>query len=193
VGDEIVPHLIGTDLPVVAAPPLVRYRKVSADLAPYLDTWDPSFKDWGAAAVPHDARYLRLTRYEDAGKGAVALSPRAPRFGGKVFVLVGPANSSATFQFAEQVQQSGLVKLVGQPTGGNRRGINGGAFFFLRLPNSGIELDVPLIARFPAANPPDARLLPDLPVTPTVEDIVAGKDAELVAVRKHLQIDGGKR
>lgn len=64
----------------------------------------------------------------------------------------GVANSSATFQFADQVQQAKL-------------GINGCALFFLRLPNSGIELDVPLIARFPVGNQPGAGLQPISEIT----------------------------
>ena len=66
----------------------------------------------------------------------------APRYTGRVWVLVGADNSSATFEFAQVVQRNRLATLVGQPTGGNQRGINGGAFFFVRLPKSGIELDL---------------------------------------------------
>ncbi|MCS3810253.1 hypothetical protein FHY19_003321 [Xanthomonas arboricola] len=61
---------------------------------------------------------------------------------GRVFVLTSADNSSATFEFARQLQRNGLATLVGQPTGGNLRGINGGAFFFLHLPNSHIEVDL---------------------------------------------------
>jgi hypothetical protein len=70
----------------------------------------------------------------------------------------------------------------GQPTGGNQRGINGGAFVFLRLPGSGIELDLPLIGQFPDGDRPDAGLEPDIPVVPTVSDIASGRDAEMDAV-----------
>jgi hypothetical protein len=82
------------------------------------------------------------------------------------------------------VQRRRLGTLVGQPTGGNQRGITGGAFFFLRLPKTGIEVDVPLIGQFPVAAtlPPDAGLAPDVLVRPTIEDIASGRDAELEAV-----------
>lgn len=183
VGDEILPHLIAEPLVVPQSLRLVRYRKVPEALAPMLDTWDPSFKDWGEQAVPHDPRYFALRR---DGDGDTTIAPRAPRVGGRVFVLVGAANSSATFQFARQVQQTGVATLVGQPTGGNQRGINGGAFFFLRLPNTRIELDLPLIATFPPGNPPDAGLTPELLVMPTADDIAAGRDVEIAAVRAAL-------
>lgn len=80
------------------------------------------------------------------------------------------------------MQQSKLGTLVGQSTGGNQRGINGGAFFFLRLPKSQIELDLPLIGSFPVSPQPDQGLTPDVVVTLTLQDIVEGKDPEMAAV-----------
>jgi hypothetical protein len=59
------------------------------------------------------------------------------------------------------VRRSGLARIYGQPTGGNQRGINGGSFFFVRLPNSGLEADLPLVGVFPKEPKPDAGLLPD--------------------------------
>ncbi len=79
---------------------------------------------------------------------------------------------------------------MGRPTGGNLRGINGGAFFFLRLPASGLELDVPLIARFPGGSPPDAGIVPDIEVRPEISDILAGRDLEMAAVRRLLTTTG---
>jgi hypothetical protein len=189
VGDEILKRLI--DAPLVPPPSarLVRYRAVAADLRPYLDTWDPSFADWGARAVPLErpwptappVEYFALRNDADEGESAT-LQPAERRYRGRVFVLVDAVNSSATFQFARRVQEQGLGTLVGQPTGGNRRGINGGAFFFLRLPNSGLEVDLPLIGYFPAEPQPDAGLVPDVVVPRSAEDLAAGRDAELAAV-----------
>ena len=71
------------------------------------------------------------------------------RFAGDVFVIVDASCSSATLQFAQIIQQNRLGLLAGESTGGNQRGINGGAFFFLRLPSSRIEIDVPLVGLLP--------------------------------------------
>ena len=136
VGNEIIAHLI--DEPITLSPMrrLVRYRKVPDDLLPYLDTWDKSFRDWGPAAVdipdawrtaPHEVSYLKLTRYDDDATGDV-IKPSGQRFRGRVFVLIDATNSSATFQFAQNIQRHHLGLLIGQPTGGSLRGINGGAF-----------------------------------------------------------------
>jgi hypothetical protein len=100
--------------------------------------------------------------------------------------LVSAVKSSATFEFASAVRRAGAGKLVGQPTGGNLRGINGGAFFFLNLPNSRLEIDLPLIGQFPVEPQPDAGLQPDIRVRPSVAAIAAGHDGELEAVRADL-------
>jgi hypothetical protein len=185
VGDEILPHLIARTLTQREPERRVRYRKVPDTLAPMLDTWDPSFKDWGAEAVEYDSRFYTLHEGGQA-PGVKRYDPSPPRYAGRLFVLVGPTNSSATFQFAQQVQRAHLGTLVGRPTGGNQRGINGGAFFFLRLPNTQIEMDLPLIARF-AKHAPDAGLVPDLPVKPSAQDVAMGRDAELIAVRQTMR------
>ncbi len=185
VGDVIVSHLITKPVPRQAVSRLVRYRKVPEDLVPYLDTWDPSFKDWGKAAIDSTDRFYRLRRNADDDFGGM-IAPALPRFEGRLWVLVGAANSSATFEFAQTVWQNKLGTLVGQQTGGNQRGINGGAFFFLRLPKSGIELDLPLIGQFPSGARPDAGIEPDIKVVPTVADIAAGRDAEMEAVRAQV-------
>ena len=159
----------------------VKYRKTPADLDAYLDTWDPSFKDWGNDAQPLGNGLYRLIEKDGASRAPIM--PKGPRFRGKPIVLVDATNSSATFQFANTVQANQLGVLVGSPTGGNLRGINGGAFFFLRLPASGIEADLPVIGSFPAKPQPDEGLVPDIMVSDSVEDIASGRDAVLERAR----------
>lgn len=178
VGDVILGHLIDREIALPGYLRLVRYRKVPDDLRPYLDTWDKSFADWGKSAVPYDRRFYRLTRYDDDARGHV-LQVEGPRYAGKLYVLIGPTNSSATFQFAQEVRSLHLGTLVGNATGGNLRGINGGAFFFLRLPGSGLEVDLPLIGTFPTTPQQDAGIEPDVRVPVTVGDIARSRDAVL--------------
>lgn len=71
-------------------------------------------------------------------------------------VLMEPQNRSTTFTFAQLVQHERLGRLIGEPTGGNRCGINSGAFFNIRLPGSKLEVDLPLIGTFPGVEQPDA-------------------------------------
>lgn len=193
-GNEIIARLIDRPIPFVALQTFVRYRSTPERLNAYLDTWDDSFRNWGDAAQPiaapkilagsPDVPYFKLQR---AGRIA-AIEPKGPRFAGRVFVLVDAVCSSATYQFTKVVKENKLATIIGEPTGGNQRGINGGAFFFLRLPNSKIEMDLPLIASFPPDDQPtpDAGIDPDVLVPTTAEDIAKGRDPQMEAVRRAL-------
>jgi hypothetical protein len=178
VGGVLLAHLIDAPLHADAYRRLVRYRRVPDALRAYLSTWDPSFFDWKTDAKPYDARFWQLAS-EDA-----PIEPAAPRFTGALEVLVDAANSSATFNFAQAVQRNRLGTLIGTPTGGNQRGIDGGAFFFVTLPHSHIEVDLPLIGTFADAPMPDAGLTPDVVVPVTPRDVAQGTDPQLQAALK---------
>ena len=179
VGREILARL--TPKPIAPEPfdRIVRYRKVPADLLPCLSTWDRGFEDWGSSATAIGPGRYRLSR--PGVEDEATIVPAGRRYEGRVFVLMGATNSSATFQFVSEIKRTGLATLVGQTSGGNRRGINGGAFFFLTMPRTKIEVDVPLIGDFPAGSPPDAGIAPDVRVARTVASIARGEDAELAA------------
>jgi hypothetical protein len=155
----------------------VRFRTTPPALDPFLDTWDDSFRKLGVDAKELGDGFFELPREQ----GVDVLPAIAPRITVKTAVLIGPVNSSATFQFAARCREAGLARLFGEPTGGNRRGINGGAFFFARLPESGLEFDLPLIGTFPATPQPDAGVEPDVLVVPTAADLAAGRDVVLTA------------
>jgi C-terminal processing protease CtpA/Prc len=123
-----------------------------------------------------------LKRWDDDG----ILAAKGPRVTTPMVVLTSAQNSSATFQFVSLTKKLGLGTLVGEATGGNQRGINGGAFFFARLPESGIEFDVPLIGYFPQHQKPDAGLSPDLAVPLSAKAIADGADNQLDTAVRHL-------
>lgn len=183
-GNVILSRLIERDLPLSRTQRYTRYRRVPDALRPHLNTWDSSFYDWGlAASGPDQDGIYRLTRLGDLIEGQV-IRRRGRRYTGPVVVLCDSSNSSATFQFAAAVKDNGLATLVGEPTGGNRRGINGGAFFFLKLPASGIVIDLPLIAGFPTTPQPDSGIDPDVPVATTAEDVRLGRDPQMHAATR---------
>jgi|CXWL01.1.fsa_nt_gi hypothetical protein len=176
-GNEIIARSIDRDLALAAYQRRVRYRRTPDHLNAHLDTWDDSFRDWGAQVEPIDDRYFR---FRDDGTVQV-IAPKGPRFRGELRVLIDASNSSATFQFANVVRDNALGRLIGAPTGGNLRGINGGAFFFLRLPASGLEADLPLIGTFPHRPMPNAGIAPDLHVAADARDIARNHDRVLAA------------
>jgi len=59
------------------------------------------------------------------------------------------------------------------------QGITGGQIFFLNLPNSGIEVDIPVIGYYPTVDRPNEGVKPDVEVKPSVDDLVKGIDTEM--------------
>lgn len=202
VGDEILTRLITAPIPWSENERFVRYIKTPDDLNDVLDTWDDSFRDRSrevgravdladrqpGLAEGHTAGFylLRETDEDDQPVAEGVLRPAGARYHGRVFVLVNADNSSATFSFAQIIQNNRLATLVGQQTGGNQRGINGGAYFFVRLPHSRVEIDLPQIGYFPKPGltepRPDAGVTPDILVPLRIDDIASGRDAEMDAV-----------
>lgn len=171
-GDPILARLAKDDLRETGAQQKLRFQRTPASIDRFLDTWDDSFRTLGVGGAPLPGGFF--TR---PGASAILTIPaNGPRLTLPVAILTSAVNSSATFQFAHRAQQNGLAKLYGGTTGGNRRGINGGCFFFVRLPASGLEFDLPLVGYFPAGQQPDGGLAPDVRVVPTVRDIVDGRD-----------------
>lgn len=176
-GDRILARLIASPLARPAYRRRVRYRAAPAALRPFLVTYDERFRDWGARAVgPAPDGFYELA---EEGPGESLIQPAGPRFAGRLAVLGDATNSSATFTFLQMVKENRLGTIVGAASGGNRRGINGNAYFFFRLAETGLEVDVPLVGEFPIAPQPDAGILPDIAAAPTRADIAAGRDPAL--------------
>jgi hypothetical protein len=173
-GDEIIARLIDAPIPYYTHMRRTRYQRVPAALNPLLDTWDDGFRDWGDAVVPDGPGWWRFPADADR-----RIEPRGPRFRGRVAVIVDSGNSSATLRFADMMQSRRLGVLVGDTTGGSQRGINGGAFFFTRLPNSGLEFDLPLVGTFARGWRPPTGLRPDIAVPLRPADLAGETDPVL--------------
>ena len=171
-GDLLLARLIDAPLARPAYRRRTRYRSAPAALAPLLNTYDDSFRDWGPRAVGPDANGF----YDLAGESEGSILPVGPRFTGRLAMLGDATNSSATFTFQQIVKDNRLGTILGTPSGGNRRGINGNAYFFFRLPETGLEVDIPLVGEFPVTPQPDAGIPPDIRIAPTRADIAAGRD-----------------
>lgn len=182
-GDDAIPamllrYVLSAPVMMGAQRELLRYDVVSELLAPHLSTWDESFKDRRKSVVEVERGWYT---WKTAKPGPVEYRPGSDAFEGMIFLLVDAANSSATFRLAQVMSADPRTTLVGQTTGGNLRGTNGSQMFFLRLPNSKIEIDIPLVGVFPESEQPDAGLEPDVVVTPTMDGIINGVDEELQA------------
>ena len=160
---------------------LVRYNKISSELKPHLSTWDNTFFDLSQRTKPYNNDYFLLT-----GANTTAIKPFNNAFEGNIYLLVNASNSSATFYFAEIAKENKLATLIGETTGGSQKGLNAGTMFFLRLPNSQIEVDIPIVGTF-SDHKPFGGIQPDIVVTESYEDIVKGEDKVLIHTKSLIQ------
>jgi len=185
IGDEMLRRLSASAHSYASHYPRLIYDIVPDRLRAYLSTWDRSFYDQRPRIEPLGAADYTLI---DREPETVEIRPAREPFTGRVIVLVGPTDSSATFEFARIVKETGLAILVGQATGGNLRGINGGDMFFLKLPHTGISIDVPVIGWMARTPQPDAPVAPDALVTPDLDATARGEDPDLAEARRLISL-----
>lgn len=186
IGAKLLSYLLKRPFQTVSDQSVSAYERVPYALVKYLDTWDFSFFD-------RTGQVERITQGPATGKYSFKpnaaqqltiepVSPSARRYQGQAYLLVGPENSSATFILADLAQKSRAAILVGQPTGGNQRGLNGGQLLWVNLPNSGVGVDIPLLASTYELTTPDQSVTPDVLVKRDFEQSRAGLDQEVHAV-----------
>ena len=188
IGGEVLSHLIRKPFDFTSSQTVSAYERVPYDLARYLDTWDYSFFDrTGQVEKITEGTAAGKYRYTAGGDGKQTMVPAAAPYAGRTFILVGPENSSASFQFALLAKQSGAATLVGQRTGGNQRGLNGGHLAWVVLPNSGVAVDIPLLAGTYTSATPDASVTPDVEVSTSFDALRVGRDLEMESVKRLIQ------
>jgi hypothetical protein len=189
---ELLRYLALKPLPRVPQRRLWRTDQVPPGLQSFLEASSPLLSSLRPAdfQATNDGAYERLSDRTVR----VPIRPYPTAFAGKnTYALCGPRNSGAVFQLLQELQAAHLATLVGQPTGGNRRGTTGGQFFRLRLPNTGLEVDVPMISYSPLRAQPDEGLQPDDLVEPTVEALRAGIDPEMARIQALLRDERTER
>ena len=161
------------------------FLKIDSTLQNYVDN-----KDWASGWFNKDAKNFTLLpsgQYKDKNLDKVILiESEKGLIPQNVYLLTSPTNSSATYIMADIFKTHKLATIVGQTTGGNQKGITASAMFFMVLPNTKIEVDVPLIGTdYDVAKArPDAGISPDVYVKPNIEDVIKGIDTEMEAVKK---------
>jgi C-terminal processing protease CtpA/Prc len=184
VGPKLLSYLLKQPASYEGYQAISAYERAPYLLVKYLDTWDFDFFDrTGKVEKLGEKRYL----YKARAVGPRTITPAANAFTGRVAMLVGAENSSATFQLAELTKRLGAATLIGQATGGNLRGLNGGELAWVTLPNSGVSVDIPLLSSVPLAPQPDASVTPDVVVPRTFAARAAGRDDEMTAAIRALQ------
>ncbi len=179
VGKYILERVIQKPFKVNAMQSSVRYLEIPSGFKKYISTWDKFPYDFsGKVSSEREGRYYLKDRYVLKGS---TMKPKRGHFKGRVFLITDASNSSATHLMAAYAKQIENVTIVGQETGGNQMGTNGSYMFFLRLPNTRVELDIPVIHNYvlPKQKAEDRGIEPDLAVEKSPQDFINNVDTEL--------------
>lgn len=115
-------------------------------------------------------------------KGLSVWQPQANRFDGKVYVLTDGWSFSTCADVATVLHHHGWATFLGEETGGGYDGNTSGNSRTLRLPNSGININLPMWM-YTTANIGHSfygrGVIPDYPVVATPRQFVEGRDVVL--------------
>jgi len=160
-----------------------RYINFPTSLKPHIQTWGDN--PWYYNLNPKDPEpevgyYIFKDNFS-----ATAQKGRKKIFRGRSYLLTSAANTSLAFYTAHRFKYQNIGKIIGQETGGNLNDINGGQILFLTLPNSGIEIDFPVMGGFSNLDRPNTGVMPDIIVEYQIDDIIKQTDLE---IKKTLEL-----
>jgi SAM-dependent methyltransferase len=104
--------------------------------------------------------------------------PKNPGFRGKVAILIDGLSFSATGESTSLYHYHHKAVFFGEECGAGYYGNTSGFMPLATLPNTRIQMGIPMILYTMAVEgyPKDRGIIPDVPVTPTIEDLLAGRD-----------------
>jgi len=159
-----------------------RFNYLPKSLRPYVFTWDTTVYDLRDRFRQIPGNYYAPVEQQEY----VTFSKGRKPFDGSIYLLTDAANSSATFLLARIARECNLATIAGETTGGSLQGINGGNVLFFRLPNSGIEVDIPIFGQF-APDQPDRGVRPDLVLPRTIEGLLSEEDEQLETLIRKIR------
>jgi hypothetical protein len=181
----LLPYLIDRPLQPTRS---VRRRTIRIDstLSAAFDTWG----DRRAIFTPDESLFEQRPDGWYSERNVIGeVVPFRDAFAGRVSVLIGRHNSSGATMLLAVLQEVGArtakVRLVGEETGGSAEGPTAGQILFLKLPNSGMRIRIPL--KRSDVNVSNAvagmGVFPDVDGTETLSDFRARVDRALITAR----------
>ena len=116
--------------------------------------------------------------------------PQKKHFDGNVYVLINGASFSVTAEFAAVAHFLKRATFIGEETGGGYYGNNSGVFAIVTLPNSRLNIGIPLMAYYLKVENypyPDNGVKPGFEVKSDISDILQGKDNVLDFALKRIE------
>jgi C-terminal processing protease CtpA/Prc len=115
--------------------------------------------------------------------------PNALGYKGNVYVIINGNSFSASSIIPTKLKATGRAVFVGEETGGAYNGTVAGIFKNYQLPTSKINIRIGLMqVETPHKITPDGYgIIPDVKISPTLEDRLSGKDPELNWVLNQIE------
>ena len=154
-----------------------RYVRFPETLKPHIRTWgdNPWYYNLNPKnPEPQDGYYFFKENFSSQPS-----EKTKKLFTGKSYLLTSSANTSLAFYTAYRYKYQKIGTIIGSETGGNLNDINGGQIIFLTLPNSGIEIDFPVMGGFSIDEQPNTGVQPDIIIEYSIDDIINQSDLEL--------------
>jgi len=119
-------------------------------------------------------------------------TPQKPRFAGRVAILIDGGSFSTTGETTSLFHYHKKAVFFGEECGSGYYGSTSGFMVTATLPNTRIQIRVPLVLCRMAVDsyPKDRGIVPDFPVTPAIEDLLACRDP--VMARALLFLEKGR-
>lgn len=128
---------------------------------------------------------LLFTRHRNLGKH----HPSKKAFEGKVWFLHDGLSYSVTSEFLAVARSEGRGVFVGQESGGTYEGDNSGTFAIYKLPETGLDLGIPLggyYSAVKAAAEAGRGIMPDLECLPSRNDLLEKTDPALRSILRNM-------
>ena len=112
-----------------------------------------------------------------------------PRFKGRVAILIDGLSFSATGETTSLFHFYKKAVFFGEECGSGYYGNTSGFMVMATLPNTRIQVRIPLVLYTMAVDgyPKDRGIVPDFPLSPTIEDLLAGRDPVMERARRFLE------
>nr|WP_295922419.1 S41 family peptidase [uncultured Dyadobacter sp.] len=128
---------------------------------------------------------LLFTRHRNLGEH----HPDKKAFKGKVWFLLDGLSYSVTSEFLAVARSEERGVFAGQESGGAYEGDNSGTFAIYKLPETGLDLGIPLGGYYSAVKTGAGAgrgIMPDVECMPSKSDLLAGDDPVLRSVRQRI-------
>jgi len=136
----------------------------------------PGRENWPGDAVRKNARgWYDVLAHPNVG----TMKPETPRFTGRAGILIDGLSFSTTGESTSLFHFHKKAVFLGEECGAGYYGNTSGSTASVTLPRTGLQVRIPLTLYTLAVEgyPKDWGIVPDIAVAPSIEDLLAGRDA----------------